>query len=54
MKKILCIKLVQYCDKYSQTHGQLNVKMHKLLVKSIPYITHVSEVEDVLSGNTAI
>jgi len=29
--KILCIKLVNYWDKYTETHGQQNVKTNKCL-----------------------
>jgi len=28
----LCIKLVKYCDKYTEMHGQLNVKIYNPLL----------------------
>ena len=28
VKQILCIKLVKYCDKYIEMHGQRNVKKY--------------------------
>jgi len=34
VKQILCIKLVKYCDKYTEMHGQQNVK--KIFPLSFP------------------
>ena len=30
VKQILCIKLVKYWDKYTEMHGQQNVKMYSV------------------------
>jgi len=31
VKQILCIKLVKYSDKYTEVHGQQNVKIATLM-----------------------
>ena len=37
MKQILCIKLVKYLDKYTEMHGQENVKTLAVLMEKISY-----------------
>jgi len=37
VKQILCIKLVKYWDKYTEMHGQQNVKIYYMYKgKSVP------------------